>query len=150
MNARWGWALAVLAVAVGAWQWGWQGVVLAITVVVFWLLLQFSRALRVMKTAAAAPKGRVASAVMLHSRLRPGLTLMQVLPLTGSLGDRVAVADGAPADEEWFRWADDSGAAVTLRLQAGKLQDWTLERTGDAPAPAPAATPQADSRDNPT
>ena len=56
MDARWGWALATLAVAVGWWQMGWMGVVLAITVTVFWLLLQFSRSLRVMRNAADAPK----------------------------------------------------------------------------------------------
>ena len=48
MNAWTGWALAALGVAVGWTQWGGQGVVLATTVVVFWLLLQFSRSVRVM------------------------------------------------------------------------------------------------------
>jgi hypothetical protein len=46
-------------------------VVLAVTVVVFWLLLQFSRALRVMRRPPARPVGTVPNAVMLHARLRP-------------------------------------------------------------------------------
>jgi hypothetical protein len=49
-----GWALAVAAVAAGYVGYGWPGVVLAVTVVVFWLLLQFSRALRVMRGPPAA------------------------------------------------------------------------------------------------
>ena len=45
MDSRWGWALAVVGMALGYALWGWQGVVLALSVMVFWLLLQFSRAL---------------------------------------------------------------------------------------------------------
>ena len=52
MDARLGWALAVVGVALGWVQWGWQGVLLALSVIVFWLLLQFTRALR----APAAPE----------------------------------------------------------------------------------------------
>jgi hypothetical protein len=59
MDGRWGWLLATAAVAVGAWQWGWRGALLGLTVVVFWLLLQFSRSLRVLREAGAAPKGSV-------------------------------------------------------------------------------------------
>ena len=139
--------MAGLAVALGWWQWGGPGAVMGITVVVFWLLLQFSRALRVMKNAAAAPKGRVASAVMLHSRLNPGMTLLQILPMTGSLGERVDVGPDETAGEaaagaaaqapakaavlEHFRWADDSGAAVRVCLACGKLRDWVLERPAE-------------------
>jgi hypothetical protein len=66
-----GWLLAVAAVAVGWLGYGWKGVVLAVTVVVFWLLLQFSRALRVMRAGRRRPVGTVPNAVMLHARLRP-------------------------------------------------------------------------------
>ena len=48
MNPIIGWGLAAIAVAI-AWQkYGWQGVAFAVTLIVFWLLLQFSRAMRVM------------------------------------------------------------------------------------------------------
>ena len=109
MDARWGWALAALAVAVGWWQMGWMGVVLAVTVTAFWLLLQFSRTLRVMRNAADAPKGRVANAVMFHSRLKPGLTLLQVLPLAGSLGEQLSAEAPVAGQPEQFRWTDEGG-----------------------------------------
>ncbi|HMM87480.1 MAG: hypothetical protein ACLGIT_00155 [Gammaproteobacteria bacterium] len=130
MNAWVGWALAVLAIAVGYVQYGWRGVVLGVTVVVFWLLLQFGKAMRVMRTAAAAPVGVVGSAVMLHAKLRRGMRLIEILPLTRSLGRKVA------DDPETFEWRDASGAAVRVQLQRGRCTDWTLSRAdGEAPAP---------------
>ncbi|NDY92722.1 hypothetical protein [Ideonella livida] len=145
MDARWGWALAMLALGVGWWQGGWPGVVLAVTVVVFWLVLQFSRVLRVLRKAAVAPKGRVGSAVMVHAKLRKGLTLVQILPLTGSLGQAQEV-QGHPPRAERFVWDDESGARLTLTLMGGRLAEWTLSResvldddaVGVAPAPAQA------------
>jgi hypothetical protein len=59
MNPVVGWGLAVLAVAAGWLGWGWRGVVLAVTVVVFWLLLQFSRTLRVLRAAGQRPVGTI-------------------------------------------------------------------------------------------
>ena len=49
MTAWVGWGLAAAAVAVGYAGYGWPGVVLALGVVVFWLLLQFNRALRALR-----------------------------------------------------------------------------------------------------
>ena len=129
LNPLASWGLALAALAAGWLSYGWQGIVLALTVIVFWLLLQFSRALRVLRKAADAPVGRVASAVMLHSRLREGMTLAQILALTGSLGERIA-APGDVAEEQW-RWRDEGGAAVTVRMHDGGLLSWTLDR----PAP---------------
>lgn len=126
MTPALGWALALGALAAGWLSYGWRGVVLALTVVVFWLLLQFSRALRTLRKAAGAPVGHVQSAVMLHSRLREGMTLAQVLALTGSLGERLPSA--ADAAEELWRWRDPGGADVTVRLRHGRLLDWTLAR----------------------
>jgi hypothetical protein len=130
MNAGIGWALAVAAVALGYMQWGWPGVALAVSVIVFWLLLQFSRALRVMKTAGQAPMGHVESAVMLHSKLRPGLRLIEILPLTRSLGDQVA------DDPETFVWRDNSGASVRVELRNGRCVKWALERSEPGQPPA--------------
>ena len=125
LTAALGWGLAVAAIAVGFATYGWPGVALAATVIVFWLLLQFSRALRVMRQAGQAPVGSVASAVMLQARLRPGLRLIEVLPLTRSLGVRVADAP------ETFRWTDASGAAVTVEFVNGRCTAWRLERPAE-------------------
>ena len=129
MNPVLGWTLAATAVALGWWQYGWPGVALAVGMVVFWLLLQFSRALRALKQAGSAPVGHVGSAVMLHTRLKTGLTLLQVIGMTDSLGVRLSAEGEQP--ERW-RWTDDGGVAVTLELQAGKLAGWALIRPAES------------------
>jgi len=132
MNAILGWGLAVVGVAAGWWSYGWQGVVMAVSVIVFWLLLQFSRAMRVMKNAGDSPKGRVDSAVMLNAKLRNGMTLMQVIALTKSLGHRVS-----DTPETWA-WADDGDSRVTLVFEGAKLQSWQLARPEqETPTAAP-------------
>jgi hypothetical protein len=140
MSATWGWALAVVAIALGWFQWGWQGVILAISVVVFWLLLQFSRAMRVMRQAAGAPIGHVDSAVMLNAKLRAGMRLMEIIPLTRSLGQAV---EGEPGVPETFTWTDTSGACVRVQLVGGRLRQWSLERPAERPAESPAESPAA-------
>lgn len=120
------WALIAAALAAGWYAYGWQGLVLAVTVITFWMLLQFSRVMRVMRRAGNAPVGSVRSAVTLHSKLREGMTLMQVLALTGSLGERVEPpAEGA--DESW-RWRDEGDVAVTVQLRDGRTRSWALVR----------------------
>jgi len=117
-----GWGLAAAAVAVGYAGYGWPGVVLALGVVVFWLLLQFNRALRALRLASGRPVGQVPNAVMLHARLRTGLRLTQVLALTRSLGRRVA------DDPETFAWRDDAGDEVQVELHQGRVRAWRLQR----------------------
>ena len=126
-----GWGLATLGIAAGYVGWGWPGVVLGITVLVFWLLLQFSRSLRVLKQAAGAPVGHVGSAVMLQSKLKAGMTLSQVLPLTRSLGTKLG-----DAPERWG-WVDPGGARISLAFEAGKLQSWAVSRDATAPEGPP-------------
>jgi hypothetical protein len=122
MNAAIGWGLAVLAVAIGYVQWDWQGVALAVTMVAFWMLLQFSRAMRAMRAAAQAPVGHVDSALMLHAKMRKGMRLVDILPLTRSLGRKLA------EEPETYVWADASGARVTVVLRRGRCSEWRLER----------------------
>ena len=117
-----GWALAVAAVAVGYAGYGWRGVLLAVTVIVFWLLLQFSRALRVMRLAAQAPVGQVPSAVMLHAQLHPDMPLMAVIKLTRSLGRKLR------DEPETFAWRDESGAEVEIEFAGGRCRVWRLTR----------------------
>jgi hypothetical protein len=141
MNPLIGWSLAVAALVLGWQLYAWQGVVMAITLIVFWLVLQFNRALRVMKNAASAPIGHVDSAVMFHARLRAGLTLVQVVALTRSLGRKEA------ADPETWSWVDGGGTSVNLVFVAGKLRHWSLQRTASpdespgAVNPAPGTSP---------
>jgi hypothetical protein len=128
MTAWIGWGLAVAAVAVGYAVYGAPGVLLALSVVVFWLLLQFSRALRAMRLAGSRPVGAIDSAVMFNARLHEGMRLMQVIGLTRSLGLKVADVP------ETFAWTDDAGDAVHVVFEGGRCSRWTLQR-GVGPAP---------------
>ena len=131
MNAVVGWVLAALALAAGWRSYGWPGVALGVTLVAFWLVLQFSRSLRVMRTAGGSPVGRVPSAVMFNARLRPGLQMMAVLALTKSLGRRLE-GTAAGTAEEVFGWADDGGVEVVANFRGGRLLRWELRRPPDA------------------
>lgn len=123
-QALFGWALAVAAVVGGWLVYGWPGVLLAVTVVVFWLLLQFSQALRTLRIASQRPVGKVPSAVMLNAKLHAGMRLPQVLRLTLSLGRRVS------EEPEVWAWADDTGDEVRVALQNGRVASWELQRAG--------------------
>jgi hypothetical protein len=136
LNPTVGWGLAALGIAAGYVGWGWRGVILGVTVIVFWLLLQFSRSLRMLQRAGRSPVGHLDSAVMLHSKLQAGMTLMQVLTLTKSLGTRLN-----EQPERWG-WADPGGARVSLEFADGKLRHWTLERD-EAAADGAALPPPA-------
>jgi hypothetical protein len=137
MNPILGWGLAALLVAL-AWQgYGWRGVIAAVTGIVFWLLLQFNRALRVMKNAGSAPVGHVDSAVMLHAKLQPRMTMLQVVALTRSLGRRVD-----EGDDVWA-WQDAGDNRVVLHFERGRLTRFELERPPAADAAAPGSAPPA-------
>ena len=119
-----------------AWRsWGWPGVGLVVGAIVMWLLLNFTRMTQVLQRAAHRPVGYVGSAVMLNARLRPKLTLLQVIGLTRALGEQLSPKDEQP---EIYRWTDGSASHVTCEFVQGKLVKWTLER----PAAEPPAPPQ--------
>ena len=127
MNPLLGWALAALMVG-AAWHfYAWQGVAVAVTAVVFWLLLQFNRAVRVMKNAGNAPVGHVDSAVMLNAKLRAGMQMLQVVTLTHSLGRRVS-----QTPEVWA-WADVGASEVIVTFVNGRCNAWLLNRPTQAP-----------------
>jgi hypothetical protein len=138
MNARWvSWVLA-LGAPVAGWQaWGWQGVVLALTVVAFWMALDVSRAFRLMRKAGQAPLGTVGNAVMLHSQLRAGMTLLQLVRLTGSLGRPLSRPDA----DEAFAWEDGAGDRVIVALRQGRSTAFELDRAAAAPAPGSGPQP---------
>jgi len=120
-----GWALAAAALVAGYVGYGWPGVLLAFTVIVFWLLMQFSRAVRTMKRAAERPIGAVDSAVMMHSKLHTGMRLADILGLSGSLGRKI----GDAAQAETFAWCDSGGDEVVVELKGGLLTAWRLQRS---------------------
>ena len=128
-----GWALAAVAVAVGYAVYGWPGVLLAVSVVVFWLLLQFSRSLRAMRLAPGRPVGQVDNAVMLQARLSTGQRLTDIFKLTRSLGTPVST------EPEVFAWEDGAGDRVEVSLLAGRVSAWRLLRATPASATADAA-----------
>ena len=122
MNRYVGWILAAIFVALGWRLYGWAGIAMAATVVVFWLLLQFNRTLRVMKNAGHAPIGMVPSGVMLNAKLKPGMTMLEILQVTKSLGRE------RPDLPDTWEWRDEGGVTVTVTLPGGKLQSWHLTR----------------------
>jgi hypothetical protein len=124
MNPWIGVGLALAALILGGVLLGWQGAIFATTGIVFWLLLQMSRLMRVMKVAGAAPLGSVANAVMLNSKLHAGMKLVDLITLAGSLGVKQAA--------ETFVWRDAGGDAVEVVLKKGKLAEWRLIRADEA------------------
>lgn len=125
MNPWLGVGLALAALGLGGWLLGWQGAIFATTGIIFWLLLQMSRLMRVMKRAGSAPMGSLDSAVMLASQLHAGMTLLDLLGLTHSLGAKLG--------PDAYRWQDGGGDAVEVKLARGKLAEWRLVRAAPAP-----------------
>lgn len=113
--------LAGLAVLVGWWAYGWQGLLFAISVVVFWMLVEFGRANRALQRAAQRPVGHLDSAVMFQARLNHGMTMQEVIALAGSLGRKVGERD------EW-EWADASGNEVVVTFRRGVVIRWAIAR----------------------
>lgn len=126
MNPITGWALAGAALLSAYLAYGLPGVALAFTVIVFWLLLQLGRTLRVMRRAGQAPVGSVPSAVMLNAKLREGMTMLELLPLAGSLGR----AEDGP-EPEVYLWQDADGSCVRTVFVNGRLRRWALQRPAE-------------------
>jgi hypothetical protein len=124
----------VLLVAAGWRAYGWAGVALVATGVVTWLLLHFTRTMKVLQRAADRPIGYCESAVMLNAKLRPGVNLLHVVAMTRALGEQLSPKDQNP---ETFRWTDGSASSVTCEFDGGKLVKWTLARPPAEPEPAP-------------
>ena len=118
--------LALLAGAALAYRsYGWAGVATVVSVLVFGLLLHFSRMMQVLKRATGRPIGYVDSAVMLNAKLKPGATLLHVIALTRALGALKSVKDEQP---EVFVWTDNSQSSVTCTFVSGRLSQYELFR----------------------
>lgn len=129
--------LGVVVVAV-AWRgYGWPGVALALGGIVMWMLLHFTRMMKVLQRASKSPVGWCDSAVMLNAKLRPGVNLLHVMAMTRAMGEQVGPKEQQP---EVYRWSDGSGSHVTCEFRHGKLAKWELFRpqapAQDAPPPA--------------
>jgi hypothetical protein len=118
------WSIAIFGMTAGYITHGWQGLLLAFTVVVFWLLMQFNRAMRTMRMAAGRPVGHVDSAVMLQAKLKADMPLADVVALARSLGELVSEQELV----QTYRWRDNGQAQVVAVFKAGRLQSWQLER----------------------
>ncbi len=129
MASAWaGSGLAAAALVAGYAAYGWRGLVLALSVIVFWLLLQFSRSLRLLRQAAQAPVGHVESAVMLQSRLSVGMRLADAIKIAGSLGQKLR-----DEPETWV-WRDAGGVALQVEFDnRGRCGRWTLVRPIEQP-----------------
>jgi hypothetical protein len=109
--------------------WGWRGALLALSAIVFWVLAQLTRSMRLMRRAAQRRVAHVDSAVMLHARLRRGLQMLEVIRLAGSLGRRID-----PGSDDLWAWSDDGGAEVTVTFRNGRCQRWELRRLQESGA----------------
>ena len=122
--------IGAVALLVMGYRWyGWPGVAGAVGALVMWMLLHFTRMLQVLRRASHRPKGHVESSVMLNARLHPGVSLMQVVALSRSLGELRSPAGEQP---EVFRWTDTGQSFVECEFQGGKLANWRLDRPPQA------------------
>ncbi len=118
--------IAIIGGAVLAYRsYGWPGIAAAASVLVFGILLHFSRMMQVLKRAANRPIGYVDSAVMLNAKLRPGMTLLHVVAMTRALGLLKTIKGEQP---EVFEWKDGSESTVTGTFAGGKLLAHALFR----------------------
>ena len=119
--------LAVVGGAVLAYRsYGWPGIAVLVTLLVFGILLHFTRLIAILKRAANRPIGYVGSAVMLNAKLKPGHTLLHVVAMTRALGLLTSVKDAQP---EVFEWKDGTESTVTCTFVGGKLSHHVLCRS---------------------
>ena len=131
--------LGLLALLVAAHQsYGWLGVFAVGGGIVMWLLLHFTRLMSIMRKASDRPMGYVGSAVMLNVKLRPKVSLMHVVAMTRSLGERLSEEGQQP---EIYRWTDGTQSHVTCEFMSGRLVKWSLERSVQPPQQDPAGAP---------
>ena len=118
--------IAAIALGAGAWRaGGWAGIALVGSALVLWFLLSYTRLITIMKRAADRPIGYVGSAVMLKVKLRPKLSLMHVVGMTRSIGERLSPEGAEP---EIYLWRDPGNSKVTCEFVGGRLVRWQLER----------------------
>jgi Flp pilus assembly protein TadB len=130
--------LGVIVVVVAWRAYGWPGVAMAVTGIVMWMLLHFTRMMKVLQRASNRPVGFCDSAVMLNAKLRPGVNLLHVIAMTKAVGEQLSPKEEEP---EVYRWTDGGASSVTCTFAAGKLVKWELFRPQGVPDEAPPAAP---------
>jgi hypothetical protein len=119
-----------VAAAFVAWRnYGWSGVAFVVTGSVMWMLLHFTRMMKVLQRASQRPVGYCDSAVMLNAKLRPGVNLLHVLALTRAVGESVSPREQQP---EVYRWTDAGASSVICEFARGRLVKWELLRPASA------------------
>jgi len=114
-----------LALSYAAWRsHGLPGLLLAVLMLSFWLMLHFTKLMRLLRTVAARPMGRARDAAALHARLKPGMAMVDVIRLTLSIGQLRTPPDTEPEERHW---ADDTGQVVVCRFEHGRLASFRLE-----------------------
>jgi hypothetical protein len=111
-----------------SWAWqsgGWEGIAMAVTGFVMWILLHFTNIMVVMRRARNNPIGYVASAVMFNAKLKEGMPHLSVIALSRSLGE---LQTPKGEDPEVFHWKDNNDNRVIATFVGGKLQSWELKR----------------------
>ena len=131
----------VLLVAASYRAFGWAGVAFVASGIVMWVLMNFTRMMKVLQRAGNRPIGYVDSTVMLNAKLKPGMTLLHVIAMTRALGALQSIKDAQP---EVYRWTDSSDSHVTAEFANGKLTQWQLVRPVQTDALPPSGTPPAD------
>lgn len=131
--------LVGIALVFVAWRnYGWPGVAAVVGGIVMWMLLHFTRMMKVLQRASQRPVGYCDSAVMLNAKLRPGVNLLHVLAMTKAVGEQLSPKEQQP---EVYRWTDGSASSVTCEFARGRLVKWDLLRPASAPAQGDPAAP---------
>jgi hypothetical protein len=133
-----------LAAALGyaAWtQYGGKGLLLAVLMLSFWVLLQFTQLMRLLRTAATRPLGHVSDAPALRARLQRGMPMAHVVRLTRSLGQRIDTGtDPGPGGAECFEWGDEQGHVLRAHFVHGRLDRFEMRRV-EADSQLPVSSP---------
>ena len=106
----------------------WMGVGLALSAMVTWLLLHYTRLIHIFNKASKRPIGYVDSAVMMHVKIKKGMPLLKVIALTKSLGKKEGELSNPPVDPEVYTWTDASESTVRCVFMGGRLSTWDLHR----------------------
>ncbi len=116
-KAGWNGLLAGVAVIAAAIAYGWIGLLASVALVVFWGVLRFNRASRLMRDIAHRPRGKVSSVVKMQAQLNQGMSMDDVLRITHSLGEPAS-------DHGDWRWSDEAGNEIVVVVRRDVVVRW--------------------------